>query len=95
MNEKVIKRRNKQSLNINNENIVTVTQKRKQQQQRNNSSHFKYLLKPIYVIISLGILFSLYKISIGFIYVEYTNIPINLPKLVNETISERFWGTYR
>jgi hypothetical protein len=93
MNEKVIKRRNKQSLNINNENIVTTIQKRKQQ--RNNSSRFKYLLKPIYVIISLGILFSLYKISIGFIYVEYTNIPINLPKLVNQTISERFWGTYR
>jgi len=95
MNEKVIKRRNKQSLNINNENIVTTTTTQKRKQQRNNSSPFKYLLKPIYVIISLGILFSLYKISIGFIYVEYTNIPINLPKLVNQTISERFWGTYR
>jgi len=93
MNEKVIKRRNKQSSNINNENIVTATPKRKQR--RSNLSRFKYLLKPVYVIISLGILFSLYKISIGFIYVEYTNIPINLPKLVNETISERFWGTYR
>jgi hypothetical protein len=93
MTDKVIKRRNKQTLNIDNENINTATRKRKQQ--RNNLFHFRYLLKSIYVIIGLGILFSLYKILIGFIYVEHTNIPINLPKLVNEKIPERFWGTYR
>ena len=32
---------------------------------------------------SVIVLFSLYKILIGFIFVEYTNVPINLPKLVN------------
>jgi hypothetical protein len=94
MSEKVIQRRNKQTPKLNNnEELLAATKKRKQQ--RNKSFHWGYLLKPIYLIIGLAVLFGLYKIFIGFIYVEHTNIPIDLPKLVNNTISERFWGTYR
>lgn len=90
MTEKGLRRRNVTTANINNENSHTSTRKRKQQ--RNISFYFKYL---IYLVISLGILFGLYQISIGFIYVEYTNVPIKIPKLVNQTVPERFWGTYR
>jgi membrane protein insertase Oxa1/YidC/SpoIIIJ len=99
MSEKVVQRKNKQTPKINNnEEILVATKKRKQQQQqqqRNKSFHWRHLLKLIYLIIGLSVIFGLYKIVIGFIYVEHTNIPINLPKLVNNTISERFWGTYR
>jgi hypothetical protein len=82
----------------NNENIVPTAKKGKQY--RTISSHLlmrnKFSLRSsIYLIISLTVLFSLYKILIGFISIEYTNVPIDLPKLVNETIPERFWGTYR
>ncbi len=83
-----------------NENIISATKKRKQH--RDTSSRFNYLFMKnkrlfIYFILSVIVLFSLYKILIGFIFVEYTNVPINLPKLVNAdaTKSERFWGTYR
>ena len=79
-----------------NENIISATKKRKQH--RDTSSHFMKN-KRLFIYFILGVigLFSLYKILIGFIFVEYTNIPINLPKLVNAnaTKSERFWGTYR
>jgi uncharacterized membrane protein len=84
MSEKVIQRRKKNSLKINHEDKLVSTRKKQQR-----------LLKPIYFMGGLGVLVGLYQILIGFMYVEYTNIPINLPKLVNETISERFWGTYR
>jgi hypothetical protein len=86
-----------------NENIPEAAKKRKQH--HHNSSHFKQRLTKmkfpirlsIVFITGLVVLFTLYKFLIGTIYVEYTNIPINLPKLinVNESISERFWGTYR
>ncbi|CAF2973449.1 unnamed protein product [Rotaria sp. Silwood2] len=111
MSEKTAERRrqtdNKRSLNVNsepsNEKVIAAAKKRKQS--RSNSSRSESLLPKIkfqlrtsiYVIIFLVVLFSLYKILIGIIYAEYTNIPINLPKLVNvnETNPERFWGTYR
>ncbi|CAF4518187.1 unnamed protein product [Rotaria sp. Silwood1] len=111
MSEKTAQRRrqtdNKRSSNINseqtNEKIIAATKKRKQS--RHTSFSFQSLLPKIkfrlrtliYLIICLVVLFSLYKILLGFIYDEYTNIPINLPKLVNvnETNLERFWGTYR
>lgn len=97
MTEKTVQRRNKPTVNINQENLINATKKRKaqQQQQRKRSSLSEYLLKPIYLIISLAILGCLYLFFTKLIYVEYTNVPINLPKLVNNSISERFWGTYR
>ena len=47
----------------------------------------------------LAALFSwgLYQRFWPMLYVEHTNIPVNLPKLVDSDHSqaERFWGTYR
>ena len=111
MNEKSTRRRhqsdNKRLLDTKteetNEKIAAAVKKRRQH--RRSSSCFEYLLMRIkypmriliYFVIMLLVPFSLYKILIGFIDVEYTNIPINLPKLVNvnDVVPERFWGTYR
>ena len=84
MTEKNLRRRTKPINPINNENIISPKRK------KTKSSSLIYLL-----IIILGIVFGLYKIFFGFIFVEYTNHPIDLPKLVNQKTSERFWGTYR
>lgn len=92
MDEKVVQRRNKSSGKNHQENLVLTAKKRKQQQQRNSFISGRFLSKLICLIIILA---SLYLILTRFLFVEYTNVPINLPKLVNDSISERFWGTYR
>ena len=86
MDEKVVQRRNKSSGKNHQENLLLTAKKRKQQ--RNS-------FKPIYLIITFIVLASLYLILTRLILVEYTNVSIKLPKLVNDSISERFWGTYR
>lgn len=52
-------------------------------------------IKPIYLLVLIVGLVGLYQILFAFVFVEYTNVPINVPKLVNGTDSDRFWGTYR
>ena len=98
MNEKIVHRRSKPTVNIKQENLLlTATTKKRQSQLRRRKPFllWEYLFKSIYLIIGLAILGSLYLFLTRWINVEYTNRPIDLPKLVNNTISERFWGTYR
>ncbi|CAF2192352.1 unnamed protein product [Rotaria magnacalcarata] len=86
-----------------NEKIVAATKKRKST--RNNASPKEsFLLKiksptrlSIFLITSLVVLFYLCKMLIGFVSIEHTNVPIDLPKLINinEATPDRFWGTYR
>lgn len=89
MDDNVVHRRTKSSGKNQQENRSLTTKKRKQ---RNAFISWRVLSKSI---IGLIILASSYLILTRFLFVEYTNVPINLPKLVNNSISERFWGTYR
>ncbi|UJR36867.1 hypothetical protein I4U23_029580 [Adineta vaga] len=108
MTEKLIQRRqnvkDKRLLDKQkNDHTTETTQKRKESRQnlsssktghKNNKSSIRIFAL---FIISLTIIVVLYKLVTGNIYTEHTNIPLDLPKLtdVNQSISERFWGTYR
>lgn len=113
MSEKNSQRRRhndkKRSLNTDNELInekpVSSTSKLNKIKNKKNLSSLNYLLTNVkspksILIISILVLivsFTLYKFSSEFLYVEHTNRPTNIPKLVNvnEAAAERFWGTYR
>lgn len=83
---------------INEKNISTII---KRKQSAHNSSYSKSLSKGFRYVLLLSLcligLIILYKIFMGYVFVENTNVPINLPKLVNadEKAPDRFWGTYR
>ncbi|CAF1041203.1 unnamed protein product [Adineta steineri] len=69
---------------------------KKRKQRHNNLSLFSSKFSIFLIIIPI-VLYSSYKFFIETVDNEHTNIPIDLPKLVNtnESIPDRFWGTYR
>lgn len=90
MSERNFHRRNKPTVNekTTESTIPNVIKKRKEKSG-------KFPIKLIYLLILIGGLVVLYRIFSAFIFVEHTNVPINVPTLVNHTSSDRFWGTYR
>lgn len=90
MTEKSLHRRPKSTVNEKpSENVTSNSIKKR----KDKSS--KFPVKPIYLLVFIVGLVGLYQILFAFVFVEHTNVPINVPKLVSSTDSDRFWGTYR
>ena len=97
MNENSVQRRKKsQNKRSSNDDEIIAKTKRKQRLSTSSKAASPIRMCAL-LIIGLTILFILSKLLLRNIHIEHTNVPINLPKLVNvnRSISDRFWGTYR
>ncbi|CAF0837391.1 unnamed protein product [Adineta ricciae] len=97
MNENTVQRRK----NVHNKHPSsedkTITKTKGKQRLPTSSKTVSPIRMCALLIIGLTILFILCKLLLKNIHIEHTNVPINLPKLVNANRStfDRFWGTYR
>lgn len=79
-----------------NESNSPIESKRHRPSAKMRSSRF-YLRYGLILIVVALLYLAVDQLIIPFLFVEKTNVPLDLPKLVStdSMAAERFWGTYR